>query len=138
MAIEFNTIQKEGLSVQIANAIRNAILEGRLAGEERLPSEADLAERFGVSRPSLREAIQKLAARGLLERLAALQALDGRHHLVDALALARDRRQLPGVERHEGVEPGRRHRERRVRQRRFLVVGFVVAVRALHRRAARG
>ncbi|QFT66461.1 MULTISPECIES: FadR/GntR family transcriptional regulator [Stappiaceae] len=66
MAIEFNTIQKEGLSVQIANAIRNAILEGRLAGEERLPSEADLAERFGVSRSTVREALKRLAAQNLI------------------------------------------------------------------------
>ncbi|MET1416095.1 FadR/GntR family transcriptional regulator [Roseibium sp. HPY-6] len=66
MAIEFNTIQKEGLSVQIANAIRDAILEGRLAGEERLPSEADLAERFGVSRSTVREALKRLAAQNLI------------------------------------------------------------------------
>lgn len=66
MAIEFNTIQKEGLSVQIANAIRNAILEGRLAGEERLPSETDLSERFGVSRSTVREALKRLAAQNLI------------------------------------------------------------------------
>ncbi len=66
MAIEFNTIQKEGLSVQIANAIRDAILEGRLAGEERLPSEAELSERFGVSRSTVREALKRLAAQNLI------------------------------------------------------------------------
>ncbi|MES0885075.1 FadR/GntR family transcriptional regulator [Roseibium sp. SCP14] len=66
MAIEFNTIQKEGLSVQIANAIRNAILEGRLSSEERLPSEAELAERFGVSRSTVREALKRLAAQNLI------------------------------------------------------------------------
>lgn len=66
MAIEFNTIQKEGLSVQIANAIRDAILEGRLAGEERLPSEAELSDRFGVSRSTVREALKRLAAQNLI------------------------------------------------------------------------
>lgn len=66
MAIEFNTIQKEGLSVQIANAIREAILEGRLVGEERLPSETELAERFGVSRSTVREALKRLAAQNLI------------------------------------------------------------------------
>jgi GntR family transcriptional regulator, transcriptional repressor for pyruvate dehydrogenase complex len=66
LAIEFTTIQKEGLSVQIANAIRNAILEGRLASEERLPSEAELSERFGVSRSTVREALKRLAAQNLI------------------------------------------------------------------------
>ncbi|GAB4541273.1 MAG: hypothetical protein Tsb0019_41050 [Roseibium sp.] len=66
MAIEFSTIQKEGLSVQIANAIREAILEGRLVGEERLPSETELAERFGVSRSTVREALKRLAAQNLI------------------------------------------------------------------------
>ncbi len=66
MAIEFDTIQKEGLSVQIANAIRDAILDGRLAGEERLPSEAELAERFGVARSTVREALKRLAAQNLI------------------------------------------------------------------------
>ena len=42
------------------------MLEGSLKPGQRLPPERELAERFGVSRPSLREAIQKLAARGLL------------------------------------------------------------------------
>jgi len=66
LAIEFETIRKEGLSVQIANAIRDAILGGRLAGEEKLPSEAELAERFGVSRSTVREALKRLAAQNLI------------------------------------------------------------------------
>lgn len=66
MAIEFDKIRKEGLSVQIANAIRDAILGGRLAGEERLPSEAELAGRFGVSRSTVREALKRLAAQNLI------------------------------------------------------------------------
>ena len=42
------------------------ILEGVFRPGERLPAERALAEEFGVSRPSVREAIQKLAARGIL------------------------------------------------------------------------
>jgi GntR family transcriptional repressor for pyruvate dehydrogenase complex len=42
------------------------ILEGALRPGERLPAERTLAERFGVSRPSLREALQNLIAKGLL------------------------------------------------------------------------
>ncbi len=40
--------------------------EGTLTSGQRLPAERVLAEQFGVSRPSLREAIQKLVAKGLL------------------------------------------------------------------------
>lgn len=66
MSIEYSGINKEGLSTQIADAIRAAIMEGRLVVEERLPSENELAERFGVSRATVREALKRLAAQNLI------------------------------------------------------------------------
>ncbi len=51
---------------QIAEHIRTAILEGRLKGEERLPTEEELAARYGVSRPTVREALKRLAAQNLI------------------------------------------------------------------------
>jgi GntR family transcriptional repressor for pyruvate dehydrogenase complex len=42
------------------------ILRGILRPGDRLPSERDLAERLGVSRPSLREAVAELQDQGLL------------------------------------------------------------------------
>ncbi|MGB3246906.1 MAG: GntR family transcriptional regulator [Sulfitobacter sp.] len=54
------------LSAQIAAAIRDAIVEGRLIVDERLPSEAELAENFAVSRPTVREALKRLAAQSLI------------------------------------------------------------------------
>lgn len=42
------------------------ILDGRLAVDDRLPGEQDLATRFGVSRPSIREALKRLAAQNLI------------------------------------------------------------------------
>lgn len=49
--------QNRDLSVQIAEAIRDAIMSGGLLVDERLPSEAELCEKFGVSRPpTVREA----------------------------------------------------------------------------------
>jgi len=66
LAIEYEAIRKEGLSTQIANAIRDAIMEGRLVVEERLPSEAELSERFDVSRSTVREALKRLAAQNLI------------------------------------------------------------------------
>ena len=46
--------------------LETLLLEGSFRPGDRLPPERQLAEQLGVSRPSLREAIQKLAARGLV------------------------------------------------------------------------
>lgn len=54
------------LSAQIANAIRDAIVAGSLLVDQRLPSEAELAEQFKVSRPTVREALKRLAAQSLI------------------------------------------------------------------------
>lgn len=66
MALKFDEIIRETLPRQVADQIRAAILEGRLAMDERLPSEEDLARRFGISRPTLREALKVLAAQNLI------------------------------------------------------------------------
>ena len=54
------------LSAQIAKAIRDAIISGALPVDERLPSEAELSEQFAVSRPTVREALKRLAAQALI------------------------------------------------------------------------
>lgn len=54
------------LSAQIARAIRDAIISGALPVDERLPSEAELSEQFAVSRPTVREALKRLAAQSLI------------------------------------------------------------------------
>lgn len=51
---------------QIADELRRLIIEGQLAEGESLGHEPDLIERFGVSRPSLREALRILEAEGLI------------------------------------------------------------------------
>ncbi len=53
-------------SAQIAAAIRAAIISGQLIVDARLPSESELAEQFGVSRPTVREALKRLAAQNLI------------------------------------------------------------------------
>jgi GntR family transcriptional repressor for pyruvate dehydrogenase complex len=50
----------------VARELERRILDGEFAPGDRLPPERLLAEALGVSRASLREAIQKLAARGWL------------------------------------------------------------------------
>jgi GntR family transcriptional regulator, transcriptional repressor for pyruvate dehydrogenase complex len=64
--MEVGPVRQRRLSDDIVVQLETMILEGTLKAGERLPAERVLAERFGVSRPSLREAIQKLVAKGLL------------------------------------------------------------------------
>lgn len=64
--MNFGPLRQRRLSDDIVARLEAMILEGTLKAGERLPAERVLAEQFGVSRPSLREAIQKLAAKGLL------------------------------------------------------------------------
>ncbi|TRW50391.1 pyruvate dehydrogenase complex transcriptional repressor PdhR [Aliidiomarina halalkaliphila] len=66
-----NTIERIAhtkLSDMIVTQMESMIVDGTWAAGERLPSERELAARFAVSRPSLREAIQKLEAKGLVTR----------------------------------------------------------------------
>jgi GntR family transcriptional regulator, transcriptional repressor for pyruvate dehydrogenase complex len=62
----FLKVAPEKLSNSVVRQIEQLILRGILRPGERLPSERDLAEKMGVSRPSLRDAIAELAERGLL------------------------------------------------------------------------
>ncbi|MFN7724698.1 MAG: FadR/GntR family transcriptional regulator [Rubrivivax sp.] len=55
------------LSEQLANALVVSIREGQLKPGEKLPTEAALVERFGVSRTVVREALSRLKTLGLLE-----------------------------------------------------------------------
>ncbi len=55
------------ISDQIYEQIRDMIYRGEYAPGQRLMSERDLAALFGVGRPTVREAIQKLVEQGLIE-----------------------------------------------------------------------
>jgi len=57
---------EKDLSAQIAAALRDAIMSGQIMVDERLPSEAELSDTFGVSRPTVREALKRLAAQSLI------------------------------------------------------------------------
>jgi DNA-binding GntR family transcriptional regulator len=56
------------LYYQLANQIESAIDRGDLGTGYRLDNEIELADRLGVSRPTMRRAIQELVAKGLLVR----------------------------------------------------------------------
>ncbi len=62
----FQKVTPEKLSTAVTRQIEQLILRGILRPGERLPSERELAEKLGVSRPSLREAVAELQNKGLL------------------------------------------------------------------------
>lgn len=62
-----STANTRKLYQQVAGAITVAIEQDRYVTGQRLPSERDLAEEFGVSRPTVREAMIALEIRGLVE-----------------------------------------------------------------------
>jgi GntR family transcriptional repressor for pyruvate dehydrogenase complex len=62
----FQRIQPEKLSKSVVQQIELLLLRGILRPGEKLPPERDLAEKLGVSRPSLRDALAELQERGLL------------------------------------------------------------------------
>lgn len=65
-AVSYGQIVTDSAASQIAEAIQQAIIDGRLRVNERLPTEEELAARYGVSRPTVREALKRLAARHLI------------------------------------------------------------------------
>ncbi|MBI1220082.1 MAG: FCD domain-containing protein [Rhodobacteraceae bacterium] len=62
----FQKVTPEKLSTAVVRQIELLILRGILRPGERLPSERELSEMLGVSRPSLRDAVAELQERGLL------------------------------------------------------------------------
>ncbi|HSG03968.1 MAG TPA: FCD domain-containing protein [Marinobacterium sp.] len=55
------------IAQSIAHRLEQMILDGTLPPEKKLPSERQLAERLGVSRSVVREALSELAGRGIIE-----------------------------------------------------------------------
>lgn len=60
-------IKKESIGDQVLAQMKEQILNGDWKEGEKIPSENQLCETFGVSRVTVRQAIQKLVAQGLLE-----------------------------------------------------------------------
>jgi GntR family transcriptional repressor for pyruvate dehydrogenase complex len=65
--MQLKPIKPSKISDAISEQIRELILNGSLKPGDRLPSERELVEQLGVSRPSVREALLKLEAKGVVQ-----------------------------------------------------------------------
>ena len=63
----FEPVTTARISSAIVEQVRELIRGGRLSAGDRLPSERELAEQFGVSRVTVRDALRSLEAVGLLQ-----------------------------------------------------------------------
>lgn len=89
---KFQPIKQEKVSTKIVEQIKSLIVNGDLRPGDILPPERDLMNSLSVSRPSLREALNSLAAMGFIEitqrqrtvikSLASGRMLEPLHHLL--------------------------------------------------------
>jgi GntR family transcriptional repressor for pyruvate dehydrogenase complex len=63
----FKSVKHTKVSEEIVNQIKQLIIDGKLKPGDRLPPERELIKQLGVSRPSLREALNGLVSMGFLE-----------------------------------------------------------------------
>jgi GntR family transcriptional repressor for pyruvate dehydrogenase complex len=66
-ALPFTAVRRPRSSDDIVSQIKDSIVSGRFRTGDRLPNERDLCRVFGVSRPTLREALRTLEALGAIE-----------------------------------------------------------------------
>ncbi|HTO95517.1 MAG TPA: FadR/GntR family transcriptional regulator [Myxococcales bacterium] len=64
--LAFETVQRGRVYEQVLKQLQEQIASGRLKSGDRLPPERELADRFKVSRSSVRDAIQALQVMGLV------------------------------------------------------------------------
>ena len=62
-----NRIKKEGVAEKVVHRILDLVRSGNLKAGDRLPAERELIDIFGVSRPTLREALRSLSTLGVIE-----------------------------------------------------------------------
>lgn len=110
-ALEFESLARTTLSAQVAETLMGRIDAGEIESGTRLPSERELDEAFGVSRVSVREAIQLLQAKGYVEVRPGKGTFVVSEEIRKAVSLqswvgGRDQELLMMVELRMIVEPG--------------------------------
>jgi DNA-binding GntR family transcriptional regulator len=102
--------------VPVAEAIREAIVSGEFAPDQRLV-EADLSERFGASRGNVRTALLQLTSEGLVERVQNRGARVRAVSLAEAIEITEVRMALEGLcaaKAAQRLTDGDRERLRRI------------------------
>lgn len=66
LKLNYEPLVTASLAKQIAEKIRESITVGTLKADDRLPTEDEFAKQFQVSRPTIREALKRLAAHSLI------------------------------------------------------------------------
>lgn len=67
MANDFTLPRRSRMADEIIESLRQEIVSGKLPDGGRMPTEKDLAARYGVSQPTIREAMRSLETLGLVE-----------------------------------------------------------------------
>src|SRR6202043_3440557 len=65
--VVYKLVRTSRLYEQIVQQIEESIVKGDLKAGDQLPAERELAQRFGVSRTAVREAVKTLREKGLAE-----------------------------------------------------------------------
>lgn len=95
---------------QLIDLVRGQIERGELAPDQRLPTEQDYVQRFGISRDSVRRAMVMLRADGLIVTTARGSRVRPEHEMdeVSVQAVARVTSRMPTVEerRRFGLRDG--------------------------------
>ncbi len=67
MTVEIEPINRARIHEQVIKQLQNLMQQGKLQPGDRLPPERELAQRFGVSRVAIRQALSVLQAMGLVQ-----------------------------------------------------------------------
>ena len=65
--MSFEKIEKQSVADQVFNSLKQEILDRHFEAGDKLPSEAMLSKQFGVSKATIKMALQRLVTLGLIE-----------------------------------------------------------------------
>lgn len=106
--------RRPSLVDRVVTGVRNAVTDGTYPTGSRLPTESELAEAYGVSRPTVRAALGELKTQGLVHTRHGVGTFVSESPAVTA-GLERLESITESI-RRTGREPGMRYKSRTIRQ----------------------